>query len=70
MSRQEKRQRAESYLKEVLDKKILTPPTKHSSPKYRTYTLLRSIVRTILATFSRHRLFLHLSRLKCHFNLL
>ena len=30
MSRQEKRQWAESYLKEVLDKKILTPPTKHS----------------------------------------
>ena len=33
MSRQEKRQRAEIQLKEVLDKKIFTPPTNHSTPK-------------------------------------
>ena len=37
MSRQEKRQRAESWFKEILrKKKIPTPPTTHFLPKYST----------------------------------
>ena len=40
ISRQEKRKRAESQLKKVLDKKkILAPPTTHSSAKYSTQWL-------------------------------
>ena len=39
MSRQEKRQRAGSSLKEGLDKKNITPPATLSLPKYCTYCL-------------------------------
>ena len=58
MSRQEKHQRAASYLKEVLNKE---------HPHYSNYglltnvqyvlTLLQTILSTILVTWSRHRLF-------------
>ena len=37
MPPQEKGQQTESYLKEVLDKKNLVPPTTLSSPKSSTY---------------------------------
>ena len=39
ISSQGKLQRVESLLKEVFDKKILIPPTTHSSAKYTTYWL-------------------------------
>ena len=60
MSCEERGQRAESWLKEVLDKKSsqLQLCTPHESA-VQTGSILRTDIRAVLVTCSRHRLFLH-----------
>ena len=58
MSRQEKRQRAASYLKEVLGKKNLRSSNYTLLTKVQyVLTLLRTILKTFLVACSSHRLF-------------
>ena len=62
MSRQEKRERDDSWLKEVLDKTIFNFSNYALLTKVQYVpAILRTIIKTILVIYARHRLFLYLS---------